>query len=217
MFKIIGADQKEYGPISTAQIRQWITEGRLTANSRAKRETGGDWQPLSTFEEFADIFQPAGAPPSSTFAPAPGMGAASPLPTASRDIALQAVKGPAIALIIVAALGIVTSLWRLVGVLAGTAIATQRMDQLPPQMQQMLIASQGTVGILTVLVGVLIYVFVLYASIKMMRLQNHTLAFIACILAFMPCGYCCCILGIPFGIWGLVVLNKPEVKSQFTN
>jgi hypothetical protein len=217
MFKIIGADQKEYGPISTAQIRQWITEGRLSANSRAKREDGGDWQTLSAFEEFADIFQPAGAPPSSTFASAPGMGTANPIPTASRDMALKAVKGPAIALIIVAALGIVCSLWRLVVLLAGTGLATQGMDQLPPQMRQMLVASQGTVGIVTVLVGVLIYVFVLYAALKMMRLQNHTLAFIACILAFLPCGYCCCILGIPFGIWGLVVLNKPEVKSQFTN
>ena len=26
----------------------------------------------------------------------------------------------------------------------------------------------------------------------------------------------CCLLGVPFGIWALVVLNKPEVKAQFT-
>jgi predicted Zn finger-like uncharacterized protein len=38
--------------------------------------------------------------------------------------------------------------------------------------------------------------------------------FTACILAMIPCVNCC-ILGLPFGIWGLVVLNKPEVKDAF--
>ena len=28
MYKIIGGDQKEYGPIGAEQIRQWIAEGR---------------------------------------------------------------------------------------------------------------------------------------------------------------------------------------------
>ena len=58
--------------------------------------------------------------------------------------------------------------------------------------------------------------FVLFGSIKMLRLQGHTFAIIICIVAMLPCS-CCCFFGIPFAIWGLVVLNKPEVKSQFTN
>lgn len=55
MFKIIGADQKEYGPISAEQIRQWIVEGRLNAQTPAQRAAGGEWRPLSGFEEFADL------------------------------------------------------------------------------------------------------------------------------------------------------------------
>src|SRR6185503_1522504 len=75
MFKIIGADQKEYGPVSTAQIRQWITDGRLNAATRAQREGTTDWQPLSAFEEFADLFGVAPAPTPAAGAPAAGVGA----------------------------------------------------------------------------------------------------------------------------------------------
>ena len=36
MFTIIGADGKEYGPVSAGQIRQWIAENRLTPDMQAK-------------------------------------------------------------------------------------------------------------------------------------------------------------------------------------
>ena len=54
MFKIIGADQKEYGPITAEQLRQWIAEGRANAQTRAQSEAGVDWNPLDSFPEFAD-------------------------------------------------------------------------------------------------------------------------------------------------------------------
>ena len=38
----------------------------------------------------------------------------------------------------------------------------------------------------------------------------------ASILAVVPCVSPCCLVGLPIGIWALVVLSKPEVKSQFT-
>ena len=57
MFKIIAADQKEYGPVPTDQVRRWIAEGRANAQTRARVEGGGgDWKPLSEFPEFADAF-----------------------------------------------------------------------------------------------------------------------------------------------------------------
>jgi hypothetical protein len=37
---------------------------------------------------------------------------------------------------------------------------------------------------------------------------------VASVVAMLPC-QCCCLFGLPFGIWALVVLNKPEVKSHF--
>jgi hypothetical protein len=50
----------------------------------------------------------------------------------------------------------------------------------------------------------------------MQSLRSYGFAFAAAILAMIPCLTPCCVLGLPFGIWALVVLNKPEVKSQFT-
>lgn len=58
MYKIIGADQKEYGPISADQIRQWISEGRLNGQSLASSEDSPEFKPLSSFPEFAYLAGP---------------------------------------------------------------------------------------------------------------------------------------------------------------
>ncbi len=52
MYKIIGADGREYGPVSTDQIRQWIAEGRANAQTRAQAEGGTEWRTLADFPEF---------------------------------------------------------------------------------------------------------------------------------------------------------------------
>lgn len=62
MYKIIGADQKEYGPITAEQLRQWISEGRINANTKVQLEGSGVWKSASEFPEFATAL-PAGAPP----------------------------------------------------------------------------------------------------------------------------------------------------------
>ena len=67
MYKIIGADQKEYGPVTEDQINQWISEGRANLHTRIQVEGQNDWQPLGSLAEFAGRFGPA--PP---LADAPG-------------------------------------------------------------------------------------------------------------------------------------------------
>jgi len=52
-FKIIGGDRKEYGPVPENELREWIAEGRLNAQSLAQVEGGAEWKPLGTFAEFA--------------------------------------------------------------------------------------------------------------------------------------------------------------------
>jgi membrane-anchored glycerophosphoryl diester phosphodiesterase (GDPDase) len=61
---IIGGDQKEYGPITTDDVRKWIAEGRLNAQSMMKAESDAGWRPLSAFPEFADAFGGSAAAPS---------------------------------------------------------------------------------------------------------------------------------------------------------
>ena len=62
---IIGGDQKEYGPITAKDVRQWITEGRLNEQSRIKAEGDAEFRALGTLPEFGDVFAPVGsdAPP----------------------------------------------------------------------------------------------------------------------------------------------------------
>ena len=73
MYRIIGADGKEYGPITASQVLQWITEGRANAQTRAVLEGTTDWKPLTEFAEFSQAFVttpgPAAAP--SPAAPTP--------------------------------------------------------------------------------------------------------------------------------------------------
>ena len=61
-YKIIGADLVEYGPASVEQIRQWITEGRVNAETKLQAEGGGEWKRLAQVPEFAAA--PPGTAPS---------------------------------------------------------------------------------------------------------------------------------------------------------
>jgi hypothetical protein len=57
MYKIIGADQKEYGPVSAEQLRQWVTEGRVNSQTKIRAEGETEWKTMSAFPEFADILR----------------------------------------------------------------------------------------------------------------------------------------------------------------
>jgi hypothetical protein len=62
MYKIIGADWKEYGPISADTVREWIKEGRATPQTRIQAEGSRDWKLLSECPEWADILPPTTGP-----------------------------------------------------------------------------------------------------------------------------------------------------------
>jgi len=63
MYRIIGADGKEYGPVSAEILRQWIAQGRANAQSRIRPEAAADWKFLSELPEFAaDLAARSGTP-----------------------------------------------------------------------------------------------------------------------------------------------------------
>jgi hypothetical protein len=53
MYKIIGGDGKEYGPVSFEEICQWISEGRANAGTLVHAEDSTEWKPMETLPEFA--------------------------------------------------------------------------------------------------------------------------------------------------------------------
>jgi hypothetical protein len=58
MYKIIGIDKKEYGPVEPGLLRQWIAQGRVNAQSLARAEGETEWKPLQTLPEFAALVRP---------------------------------------------------------------------------------------------------------------------------------------------------------------
>jgi len=198
MYKIIGADGKEYGPIPAEVLRQWVAEGRADVNTRILAEGTTEWKPLSAFPEFA-ILPPGNPPPPPVSLPV-GPGAQS------------QVSAPAVALMITAILGIFL---QAIGLLARVVGIPFMMAQQNAQLPAFFSILSGTIGVVLSAMNILIGLLVFFAALKMKKLESYTLAMTGSVLAMIPCLSPCCLLGLPFGIWALVVLNKPEVKDAF--
>lgn len=208
MYKIIGANQVEYGPITADQLRAWLAEGRVNAQTLVQGEGDTSWKPLSQFSEFASAL-PAAPPPMSAALGGPE----------GRARAQSLVTGPAIALLVTAILGILVSLLRLCLNLLGLGMAG--LSNLPnadqnPEVEHMIMMMSGAVGIAIFVLAMVLWGVVLWGSLKMKKLENYGLCIAASIIAMVPCLCPCCLLGLPFGIWALVVLSRADVKEQFT-
>ncbi len=59
-----------------------------------------------------------------------------------------------------------------------------------------------------------LFALIVHGAYKMYRLENYNLAIAAAIFAMLPCSGCC-ILGVPIGIWALIVLQDPRVRAAF--
>ena len=64
MFKIIGGDGSQYGPVTVEQLREWIKTGRANGQTMAQCDGDADWKTLSQFAEFADEIAAEPAPAS---------------------------------------------------------------------------------------------------------------------------------------------------------
>lgn len=64
-------------------------------------------------------------------------------------------------------------------------------------------------------VGTAVGLLTVFGGIKMMNLQGRGLVIAGSILSMIPITSGCCCLGLPFGIWALVVLNNPVVRDGY--
>jgi prepilin-type processing-associated H-X9-DG protein len=53
MYKVIGADGNEYGPVPAEQLRQWLREGRVNFQTKVRPDGQAEWQALGALPEFA--------------------------------------------------------------------------------------------------------------------------------------------------------------------
>lgn len=178
--------------------------------------------PMTSAEMAADIVPAAaspsydaGAPLGDSRAAVDPYAAAQPygVPPPSENVrayAASRVSAPATALIVTSVIGM---FWQvLVGLVqlgrVGAGAADPRLKELPAEFLV-------PVVVFAVLLGLALCAVTLIGAVKMKNLTSHTFAVVAAIFALIPCTSPCCFLGLPFGIWALVVLNDESVKAGF--
>lgn len=169
----------------------------------------------------------SGAAPSSPFGPAapqPGPAGINPYQSPSQfgmaenasgiDTAMAAnrVSGPAIALMVVAGIGMALQVLGLAMNILQVGMGAAGPGRQADGMQMMF---SGGFGVVLGLVNLCVGAAVIMGAIKMKNLENYSFSLAAAILAMIPCISPCCLLGLPFGIWALVVLNDAQVKAAF--
>lgn len=128
------------------------------------------------------------------------------------DRAIAELTGPSIGLLVTAIIGACLQAFGLLINMLGAGLSSFTAGG---REEQLLSYLSGGFGMVSSAIGLLIAGLVIYASIEMRNLRQWGLAMAASILVMVPCISPCCIIGLPMGIWSLIVLQKPEIKAAF--
>ena len=136
-------------------------------------------------------------------------------PVQAVPAAAAQVSGPSIGLLVTGIIGGIFSLLGLFMSFLGTSISSMMADRLDEFDDRYAEMFEGVAGIATSFIGIVVAAFIIYAALKMKALSQYGLCMAASILAMIPCISPCCIIGLPIGIWCLIVLSRPEIKTAF--
>ena len=128
--------------------------------------------------------------------------------------AAQQVQGPAIGLIVTGAIGLLFAVLGLLMNVLGMGMSGLQ-DLGGDYGSQYWAMWSGGLGVVSAVIALAAWGFVIWAAMKMKVFEQRTAAIVASIVAMIPCFCPTCVVGIPIGIWSLVVLLKPEVKAAF--
>ena len=149
----------------------------------------------------------------------------------SRDLedARSKVKGPAIALMVTAVISLLLTAYSTFSyfVTMKSDFEAQRakidadpnmQPQMKRDMKEMMdtyekIATVALPVDWLIMIAASLVIFV--GALKMKNLSGSGWARAGAILAMIPCVSGCCLLGLPFGIWALMVLSNRDVKRAF--
>ena len=139
-------------------------------------------------------------------------------PPFSFEQARQKLFAPGLALTIVGGLGLVVmgiyGALTLIGLLTGAADLNPRPEMNEAERTGFYIGAYGV--IFTIFLNGLLQIVIIIGGVAMMRRKGRGLAYTACVMSVIPClSSSLCLIGIPFGIWGLVVLADPNVRQVF--
>ena len=148
---------------------------------------------------------PGFPPPPSHDPPPPPIEVASP----------QVLKPVGITLVVYNSLSICQSLFSVAALGAVQKMIAEMAKQDPQMKPAADLYNQPWLGAMN-WVGLFLGIIALVGSIQLLRGRNYGLAMTGAIVTLInPGGACCCLFGIGFGIWALVVLLKPEAQAVF--
>lgn len=133
---------------------------------------------------------------------------------ATNTAALEKVKLPAIFLMVTAGIGALWAVFSILSNLLGFGFNAANMGDMGGN-EQWVTMMTGGIGIVMSVVALIMAGVVFFGASKMMRLESYGLAMAVSIIAMIPCISPCCLLGLPIGIWSLVVLLDKDVKAAF--
>jgi len=130
-----------------------------------------------------------------------------------RSAALQKVAMPAIFMMILGGIGLAFAVVRTIIDLTMDDDGANAFGGPPnPAMKDL----KPFIMIIGPILNVIWGLIVLFGGLQMKSLKNRGFVLFSCIWAMLPCS-ACCILGIPFGIWGLVAIGDENVKRSFAS
>lgn len=154
MYRIVAADQKEYGPVDAGQIEEWIAQGRANGQTIARLDDG-PWKPLSSFPEFASAVASAPVPSVPTQSP-PSLES---FPQSAAKTNVLAISG--LALSVLGFLQCCTPFIAVLGLIF-SSIGLFQINSDPVRYDGRRLA---IAGIITSIVGLLIFAFLLYSGV----------------------------------------------------
>jgi len=192
--------------ITCPQCSKWLETPYPLPNLAKCPFCGGVFTPSPE----AESPPPLPTPTLSPYLP-PGVPTVPPVPA---SVAADRLSGPAIALLITGIFwtGFATLNW------VGSFNQNQQVPPLPMFQQDPNFKKNVEAGMkLAPMIGwifIVMGLLVIAGAVQMLRRRTYPLAITGSIVAMLPCSPCC-VLGLPFGIWSLIVLLKPEVHSLF--
>jgi hypothetical protein len=124
------------------------------------------------------------------------------------------VHAPAISMLAVAVLGLGLATYNSVVALVGEPLPVD--PNAPPFIQEILRGAHGPTAALMQACFGMMSLATIVGSVQLLRRKWWGFGIAVSVLSMVNFASCCCILGLPFGIWTLVTLTSPDVKEAFS-
>lgn len=126
----------------------------------------------------------------------------------------QKIKLPAVGLIITGILNILVGVYCVLSMIVQVGMG--ELDKTFPSQAEKIGYYGGFFGVAFLgVLGLAVAPLIIYGAVQMMNGKKYGLARTVSVLAVLPATSCCCLFGVPVGVWAFITLSDPMVKSYF--